>query len=361
MISYKHFNPSLASRFLPSFVLFLALSFFGGMLQAQIISWPQIPTKEVPGYVDFIAPNEKTPIAQLPILNLAPEGFLMSVGSERGFISASLSPQITGVLFVDRTLGITLFNQINIALLSVSAEREVYLKLRFARSFEIWQQVATTLKRDHPALKILSDHNIHIWWKTNVAFNSNFDYFHRTTNSEKYLINLNKTGEVPFEKANYLFDDDLFIKLHFLASEGKMQAINLDLERNDLKELVVQLKKSKTKLSVVDISNAWTSTYMGKEGTQKFIEQIGKAADTDTVLLTTRAVAKTWETGWRYEGYDFKYIRSYKDKTHTSFYADNLSRGRLQLTDSATFNDSNADKKNCERLFILSSTALKAN
>lgn len=86
----------------------------------------------------------------------APEGVYISVGSERTFRGASMAPHVTQVYLLDISPEIIRFNQINIELLK-APNREAYLHLRWEASYEDWKKLNPTLTID--GFK---------WWKDHV-------------------------------------------------------------------------------------------------------------------------------------------------------------------------------------------------
>lgn len=78
------------------------------------------------------------------MIEQAPPGVLISVGSERSFRSASMMPQVTHVYLLDISPEIIRFNRINIALLKAPT-RQVYCRLRWEASYEEWKNLDSLL------------------------------------------------------------------------------------------------------------------------------------------------------------------------------------------------------------------------
>lgn len=76
----------------------------------------------------------------------APEGVYISVGSERTFRGASMAPHITKVYLLDVSPEIIRFNQINMELLK-APNRETYLHLRWEATYEDWKKLNLALKK----------------------------------------------------------------------------------------------------------------------------------------------------------------------------------------------------------------------
>lgn len=78
-----------------------------------------------------LVPNEPQPALSQPILDAAPAGALISVGTERAFAAASAAAHFTHLLMVDMDPNVIFFNRFNFALLKLAAgNRATYLHLR---------------------------------------------------------------------------------------------------------------------------------------------------------------------------------------------------------------------------------------
>ncbi|MBL7555282.1 MAG: hypothetical protein JNM24_05620 [Bdellovibrionaceae bacterium] len=91
-----------------------------------------------------LVPNEPQPAISQPILNAAPAGALISVGTERAFSAAAVAPHFTHLLMVDMDPNVILFNRFNLALLKLAAgDRATYLHLRLkAKPTELVQRAS---------------------------------------------------------------------------------------------------------------------------------------------------------------------------------------------------------------------------
>lgn len=95
----------------------------------------------------------------------------------------------------------------------------------------------------------------------------------------------------------YLSRDDLFQRVKALADANKIQAITADLNHPDeVTAIFDQLRKAKTKISAVDISNAFTRMYMRRESLQHLLKEISYL-EPQTLLTVTdnnRDLDNTW-------------------------------------------------------------------
>src|SRR5437899_1488000 len=76
----------------------------------------------------------------------APEGVYISVGSERTFRGASMAPHVTQVYLLDVSPEIIRFNQINMELLK-APNKEAYLHLRWEASYDAWKKLDLPLNK----------------------------------------------------------------------------------------------------------------------------------------------------------------------------------------------------------------------
>jgi hypothetical protein len=183
----------------------------------------------------FIAPNEINPENALPHIRAAPAGTYVSVGTERGFISASMNAQVTQLLLVDANPSVQLFNHINVALLrgAKAGSRKEYLRLRFAPSLQLWQQASTSPELDAETKEILSSPEAWNWWNRIMTMPV-FEVFNSRKGNSNY-----------FDGSNYLKSGALFNRIQKLAKENRISSELIDLrDKKTVKNLVSQLQKS---------------------------------------------------------------------------------------------------------------------
>src|SRR5689334_21034314 len=89
----------------------------------------------------FIISTEMVIGRARPILEKAPSGLFVTVGSERGFRGASMAPGTTHLLLLDFSPSIVRFNRMNAELLKAPTLRE-YRKLRWDSSYQDWVKFA---------------------------------------------------------------------------------------------------------------------------------------------------------------------------------------------------------------------------
>ncbi len=263
----------------PIFILLLLGCTTAFAPPANFLDNLKLPKKTIPKKYPFLAPNEKNPQHLKPLVKQAPMGAYISVGTERGFIGAALTPGATHLVLTDIDPNVVQFNQINIALLTLSGSQSEYLKLRMAQDEKAWTQIGLTAE------------NYQFWKKSTEA--KGFQEFHNPDSGT-------------FQNANYLFDPILFKKLQTMAKEGKIAAIHLNLEDTEnVLALGKYLKSKNIPLSVLDISNAWKYGLLKGATTHPYVEAL------EAITLPSSLLVATTE-GWRYRTISLENLR--KDK-----------------------------------------------
>lgn len=217
----------------------------------------------------FLIPNE-TDLGQhrLQFQSLS-SGFYLSVGTERGFMSAAMhGANSEGLILVDRDPKVVVFNYYNRALLALAHSPTDYRYLRLEASFEIIQKRLKTvdsLQLSEHNKVVLQQHDLWKWWRL----------IHQMPSWKTFLINPESNQEGEFRGANYLYDDQLFKKISQLAKNNKIIIFNSRLENQNLvAQLEFVLAEHKSQIAVVDTSNAWSTGYIGPEETVKTLKRL---------------------------------------------------------------------------------------
>lgn len=258
------------------------------------------------GFGTFVSPNEQMPSRALPILRRAGPGVYVSVGTERGFIGAALTPKADSLLLLDRDAHVVRYNRVNAALLALAKDRRDYLELRRWASHEDWRARAPGVAPELRAL--LEDAQLWAWWRKTLR-EPGFESLHAPPPPVE--------GPYAFQGANYLHDDALFARLHAMAKAGRIKAHQLELgDSAALPSLVRALKAGGVQLSVLDISNAWGPAYMDELGVESLVQAFGAVASPSQSLLMLSGAfgrdasrsqfdvrSKQWIWGWDYVGF----------------------------------------------------------
>lgn len=239
---------------------------------------------------DFVRPNERNPKKSAFLLKEAPEGVYLSVGTERGFMGATLAPNTSHLLLVDMDPNVHIFNYLNILFLKLAKDRQDYKYLRFQAGHS--EIVGRAEQMGFAA--------------EDVAFLKNLDVFHFL----KYLVRSSfflrpVSIWAPFSaiagRAHYMNNLENFNKLSALAKSGRIKTFIGDLgSEEDLKKIEGVVEKWNTKVSVLDISNAWVSTYinektnqvvpgyMSDSGLKFLIQKVSEISSSESILLVTQ-------------------------------------------------------------------------
>lgn len=208
-----------------------------------------------PGILGFLKPNEVMPHRAKPILEQAPAGALVSVGSERGILTAVQSDQITHLIMVDHMPSICAYNNINFALIKLSeGDQDKYRYLRKNASFQEWIALKS---RAHD----LTDHE-----KKFLSSRELFNFFRSVVEKKVDAVNFEDPPTENFFSGDvhYLYNEKAFKRIYYLVANARVDSIFLDLGiAYDLLSLSSAMKIAKVPLSVLDISNAWMFNYLG--------------------------------------------------------------------------------------------------
>jgi len=322
----------------------------------------------------YLAPNENYPQKALSIFQKAQAGAYITVGTERGFIAAANSPNVTHLVLLDNNISVVAFNKINTILLKMAKTREDYLRLRFGGGFyskpflQALIQMAKLVParwREHandPFLDLLGDSKINALeeayrevfpGRDYKAFmeearqsglsKEEINFLETCRNSHEGKTNIQIWDEVvnggfsfgkfhreslpgvgKFSGVNYLYNEEAFTKLSRMAKEGRILSGLVDIsDPQELSNIVAQLKSQNIRLSVFDISNAWWWRWMGYKGTTNALKAISEIATDDSLLVTTQRnniamwpvqmVLERTKAPVVYKAFSFKQIKKFAD------------------------------------------------
>lgn len=234
------------------------------------------------------------------------------MGTERGFIGAANSPNVTHLVLIDKNPSIVNYNQINILLLKMSTNRENYLRLRTSPNLNEWISSAISAGLSNEEIDFLK---------------SKFTDW-ATLTSKKGILNFHRKP-IPllhpqFYKVHYMYDDKLFNAFREKARTGRIVTGVIDLSKpEEVRNVVVQLEEKKIPLSVLDVSNAWRKDYIAEESFVTTVQQFDHIASPHSYLLLTDTggiigmpltIISRLSSGsfrWTYAADTFGRIRSY--------------------------------------------------
>lgn len=180
----------------------------------------------------FVAPNEQYPQNSSSLLREAPRGAYVTVGTERGFISAGIAARIDLLVLTDIDLAVVQFNRINIALLKVAGSRENYVSLRLEAPSSKWALAAKDPLMTPEERKLLRNPDAWKWWVESVRGREGknalfFESFHRPPSAAGV--------DEAFHSANYLFYDDQFARVSGMAKADRIHVLPVDYR--DLRQI----------------------------------------------------------------------------------------------------------------------------
>lgn len=262
------------------------------------------PLRLIDGARTMVDPNEFQPQYLKPLFTDIPEGLYVAVGTERGFIGATLSPKFTGLLLLDYSADVVKFNRLNIALLQLSTSQEDYLNLRLYGTFEDWALHPRVMQVDPELRNVLLDKTVWNWWnQERHDIKKNWKYFQPVRVGYKTLAT--------FEDANYLENRAQFDRLRSLALSGKIQAEQLDFrDVRKVKNLARALEAVGQKISVLDLSNAWWPGYIGQSLSAVLPVLAAQGYAKSQLVLTESMLDKVPDLQWSYFSFRFSNISS---------------------------------------------------
>lgn len=116
-----------------------------------------------PPFGTFIFSTELNLATAKPILEQAPSGLAITVGSERGFNTIALTKNATHALMLDYDYDIIRYNRITLELLKSSSLKE-HRNLRWEADFKGWMD----FKKNNSKYKIMLTKDDFLWWKKHV-------------------------------------------------------------------------------------------------------------------------------------------------------------------------------------------------
>ncbi len=288
--------------------LLLASSGISHAYEGFIVS-PTAGRAPVPTGVSYVIPNETYPQHALKLFNEAPSRVYLSVGSERGFMSAAASPKVSHLLLVDFDTRVVDFNLYNTLLLKMSQDRQEFVNFRTEPTL---QKLDRLLERERSLS--LEDRNF---------LKRNYQSFSAIVQQREMKNFHLKPGIFDeFRGTHYLHDEKLFQKLQLMARKNNISAIQGDLTDLSLAEsLRTQLAKRHLKLSVIDISNSLHG-HAPCPKVAKFLDALDLTLPNDAYLLTTKMASTPKNVqrpssglSWKYHAYQMSYLRSDSPKS----------------------------------------------
>ncbi|TBR17729.1 hypothetical protein EPO15_16260 [bacterium] len=275
------------------------------------------PALENPG--KFVVPNERHPADMRPILERAPAGAYVTVGTERGFIAAALAPAITHLVLADIDPHVVAYNRTNIALLRLSRSRAEYAALREQAPQRRWVELARE-RGMRDLIPLLSDPGNFKAWRKYQTRNLSASrwtllkedvrgFLHRRL---PWLAAAGTPGEEhrPFEfaGANYLRDDALYGKVKAMADQGRIKPLAMDLgDAASVSALTSALGRSGVALGALDLSNVWESVYLKARPVMRLVQSFLHIAAEDSLLVISQGggsvVGYTGPAPWEYFGF----------------------------------------------------------
>jgi hypothetical protein len=231
-------------------------------------------------------PNELNSYQAAPVLQAAPTGVQISVGSERGFINFGYNLNATHLLLVDSDPNVVFYNQMNIALMNLSRNRLEFIHLKYrARPEEVATLARERLNDLNPQTARLLTHDAQM-----KAFRSLTQSSPRWASIHSLVLGQGVNLDHPtfsFEH-NYMVHDPSFAKVKSRADLGRVQAIQGNLHDVALATRTARvISDSGLQLSALDPSNSWHSPYSTPAQAASFIDALRPCARPESVVMFT--------------------------------------------------------------------------
>jgi hypothetical protein len=168
------------------------------------------------------------------------------------------------------------------------------------------------------------------WWHKYVGDGKEYAYAQEWAKHPETLFDYGKI--IDFKTGNYLYQENLFQKLHHMAIQGKICTLLIDLSnQNDVSVLVQGVHASGLRLSVLDLDNAYREYYMGEENYMNVVHPFLKVGQANSILLTMHN-HREYGAGQfsTYVGFRFENIQHWPGTFHLQHFFDKLP---IELTD----------------------------
>lgn len=245
-------------------------------------------------YGNYVAPNEWQPAMMLPLMVSAPEGSLVSVGTQRCLMSAAKIKNILKAHCYDMSHGVLMFNLLNAKLIATAKDRRDFVFLALKAESSVWKKRLSNSALTQERIQDLFD-----FWNHHFRVNPLNRLF------------IQRPTRLKFAEMNYLYDDALFARLQKMIHAGDISFDWLDITNKDaILALVNLLKQNGETLSIIDFSNIpeWTTFSPIAKALVEFIP----ISRPETVALETTE-QDIW---WTYFAFDLTEENQQKVKTY---------------------------------------------
>ncbi len=290
--------------FLLTILCLFAFSFHAKADFLNLSRW-SLSNNTTPWKQSFFSPNEYGPQFAVPLIQGAPEGVYITVGTERAFTVASSTPEISHLLIVDADPMVILFNKINIALLKASPSQKFFREFRLNPTPAGWIQVRNILESHGDKDSELFEEAKLSWWIQNSTTKSrnqhdisNWNRFYNFKEREYGFSRFNpkkRTNEYvmafPFAETQYMFNKDAYKKISLMAKTGRIQVETANFSDTSFLNLLNrELIRQNLPITVLDISNCWKlAQYMSPYEFKNLIKALAPSMTEQSRLIISQA------------------------------------------------------------------------
>lgn len=255
---------------------------------------------------DYILPNELHPGNAQPIFDKITNGVYISVGAERGFISASLT-NASHLLLADLDPRVVLYNRTKIGVISISKDIEDLRYLLLKASHKEWCERVNKYEGflDTEIKNAVLDEELFGFVKS------------KSRNDDGLFVLFSSDPEElsgsPFKNANYHFYKDQYKKLKAMTEKGNISADLVDITNKELMiKIAGNIAEKGLKIGAVDISNAWQYDEVSLK-LENILLSPQSALDEKSILILTNVTGRGFES---YLGFYFDYLANNLNTVH---------------------------------------------
>lgn len=280
----------------------------------------------------YVFPNETRPARLKPVLQEMKGGVYISVGTERGFISASIS-KISNLLLLDIDPDVVLYNRLKMGLIAISRSKEDLRYLILNAPHQEWIDRIKSYggKLTYGVKEAVFDRSI---FDFNKRYTRAWDEF----GNYMYMFLHSYYPNGDYYGANYNFNEKQYARIKSMVIAGKVSAHLADLtDKVMMQSISNRIKEQGLKLSAIDISNAWdVGTLFVNKGTvdadqrsvssydskafEQMIDVFRYVSEGETVVIFSEFLDKPSRYGdfpYFYVAFSFDYLTKNYRKIHT--------------------------------------------
>lgn len=144
---------------------------------------------------------------------------------------------------------------------------------------------------------------------------------------------------IDYKSGNYLFDDNLYKRLHDLVLKNKIIIVNADLTKlEDVNLLITRIRSLNTVLALLDLDNLYVYEYMGEEKFRIALDKLLTFGSKDSILILMHNYQEYACAQFSiYVGFTFENVRAWPKRVFFDEFINNLSAEMFPLIDGRLY------------------------